>query len=496
MRAKLRLYLAERRTARLAFFGFCIELACMFLTLWFPLPALSQHVGPLDLKGITHYSPLACGVYVLILAVLFVFWWQAWRFANSGEAGNRGPLILAFAVIFACTLALMYPINATDLLQYVFRSRVFAVYHGNPLVLTPQNFPGDPLVPYVGEWTYIPSPYGPTWELLAGAVAWLCRGQLLPTLLGLKALVIAFYLGTTIVLDRMLAVVAPSRRAAGMVFFAWNPLVLLELAGNGHNDAVMLFFIVLGFYLLARNRVIPVILTLVIAALCKVIALLVIPPVLIIILRQRPGWRERIDFLAKAGGLAIALALALYVPFWPPWRSIAGALGESTRRFGFSIPTLVLMILETLIGPHLGSLSPGAFRVALFVIYDLPRWVAQGLFGILYIRLLIRAWRERTRSVVATFRSLFTYLVLAPSFRIWYPTWLVPLAALEPEEGRAERAALFCATAALSVVVYGYVWGWLRPHLDSLGIHAIAVPLVFVPPLIVPLLHRRRGREQ
>ncbi|MDH7473579.1 MAG: hypothetical protein QHJ74_06175, partial [Anaerolineae bacterium] len=98
--------------------------------------------------------------------------------------------------------------------------------------------------------------------------------------------------------------------------------------------------------------------------------------------------------------------------------------------------------------------------------------------------------------VIAAFRSLFAYLVLAPSFRVWYPTWLVPLAALEPDEGRAERAAVFCVTAALSVVVYGYVWGWLRPHLDYLGIHAIAVPLVFIPPLIVPRLLRRRASQQ
>lgn len=496
MRAKLRLYLAERRIVRLAFFGFCIELACMFLTLWFPLPALSQHVGPLDLKGITQYSPLACGMYVLILVALFFFWWKAWRLAHSEETRSRGPLVLVFAAIFACTLGLMYPVNATDLFQYVFRSRVFAVYHGNPLVLTPRDFSGDPVLPYVGEWTYIPSPYGPTWELLAGAVAWLCRGQLLPTLLGLKALVIAFYLGTALVLDRLLAVVCPSRRVAGVLFFAWNPLTLLELAGNGHNDAVMLFFIVLGFYLLARNRGLLVILTLVIATLCKVIALLVIPPVLIILLVQRLSWQARFSFLAKAGGLATGLALALYTPFWPPWESVAGVLGESTGRFGFSIPTLLLLALQALIGPRLGSLGPHWNRAALFVIYELPRWLAQGLFGLLYLRLLVFVWRERTQPVAAAFRSLFTYLMLAPSFRVWYPTWLVPLAALEPDEGRAERTAMFCAAAALSVVVYGYVWGWLRAHLDYLAIHAIAVPLVFIPPLIIPLLLRRHRPAQ
>ncbi|MDY7040569.1 MAG: hypothetical protein SVX38_06885 [Chloroflexota bacterium] len=496
MYAKLQLYLNERRAARLAFFGFCIELVCMFLTIWFPLPALSQHVGPLDLKGITQYSPLACVVYVLILVALFTLWWQGWRFAHNEEARTRGPLVLVFAVMFACTLALMYPVNATDLLQYAFRSRVFAIHRSNPFVLTPQEFPGDPILPYVGEWTYIPSPYGPVWELLAGGVAWLTRGQLLPTLLGLKAVVVVFYLGTALVLDRLLATADPSHRTAGVLFFAWNPLVLLELAGNGHNDAVMLFFIVLGFYLLVRERALLSILALVAAALCKVIALLVIPPVLIALLLQRPSWRARIGFLAKAGVLTAGLTLALYAPFWPPWESIAGLLGETTGRYGFSIPTLLLLALQALISPHLGSLSTSAGRMTLFVIYDLPRWIAQGLFAVLYLRLLVRVWRGRTRAVVTSYQSLFTYLITAPSFRVWYPTWLVPLAALEPDEGRAERSAVFCATAALSVVIYGYVWGWLRAHIEHLGIHAIAVPLVFIPPLIVPWLLRKRAAGQ
>lgn len=490
MRARLKHYLAERRIVRLAFLGFCIELACMFLALWFPLPALSQHVGPLDLKGMTHYSPLACGVYVLVLGVLFVCWWQAWRFANDyrEQTGDRGPLVLVYALIFAGTLGLMYPINATDLFQYVFRGRVLAIYHGNPLLLTPRDFPADPILPYVGEWTYIPSPYGPVWELLAGVVTWLCRGQLLPTLLGLKTLVIAFYLGTAFLVDRLLSIVAPGRRVAGMLFFAWNPLVLLELVGNGHNDAVMLFFIVLGFYLLARRRALLSILALVLAALCKVIALLTIPPVLIIVLWQWPTWRERLHFLVRAGAVAMLVILILYLPFWPPWESISGVLGESTRRWGFSIPTLCALVLQAVVE----RLAVGSARLWVFVVYELPRWIVQGLFVVLYLRLLARAWRERTASVVTAFRSLFTYLLLAPSFRVWYPTWLVPLAALQPGEGRAERAAIFSFTAALSVVVYGYVWGWLRAHLDHLGIHAIAVPLVFIPPLVLPHFLRRR----
>jgi hypothetical protein len=41
--------------------------------------------------------------------------------------------------------------------------------------------------------------------------------------------------------------------AAGLVVYGWNPLVIFEFGANGHNDGVMIAFLLLAMYFLARD---------------------------------------------------------------------------------------------------------------------------------------------------------------------------------------------------------------------------------------------------
>ena len=61
----------------------------------------------------------------------------------------------------------------------------------------------------------------------------------------------AFDLGTCLLL---LSLLRARGRPAAVILYAWNPLVLKELAGSGHLDAAMIFFLVLSIYLLDHGR--------------------------------------------------------------------------------------------------------------------------------------------------------------------------------------------------------------------------------------------------
>ena len=65
-------------------------------------------------------------------------------------------------------------------------------------------------------------------------------GHTLLRVILLKAFMVAAFLGTTAFLSRALRVIAPSARFAGVAMFLWNPLLLVEIAAEGHNDALML----------------------------------------------------------------------------------------------------------------------------------------------------------------------------------------------------------------------------------------------------------------
>lgn len=460
-------------------------LVYLCLVAHFPLPTHIRAGVPLDLMKLTGYSPLACALYAAAICLLFLCYLGAWRAARRDDDGRLRGWILAFAALFGVELLWLYPINATDLFQYFLRSRIFLHHGANPLVVPPERFPHDPFLPLVGEWTDIPSPYGPVWELLAALAAWSTGGALVPNLLALKALALASFLGSAALLDRILGRAAPARRAEGLLLFAWNPLVLLEVVGNGHNDGAMLCLVLAAIWCWVRGHRAWVLPTLVAAALVKAVAALLIPLALMALWREERARRGaaplRPRSLALSIFLSLALILASYAPFWPPWASVKGVVEEMGRPAGFSLPALAGLAARHLLLALCEGWPPlWAFDLA----EALPRWLALAGVAALYLRELSAAARGRDFAGAA-FNALFAYLMLAPSFRMWYPAWLVPLAALRPGEGRRWRMVAFSWSAQLSVAIYGYLWGWVSGP-RWLITHALGVPFTFLPPLAAP----------
>src|SRR5258708_3950001 len=52
----------------------------------------------------------------------------------------------------------------------------------------------------------------------------------------------------------ILGKIAPARCLPGTVLYAWNPLALVELAGNGHNDGLLICLLLLASWLLVQQR--------------------------------------------------------------------------------------------------------------------------------------------------------------------------------------------------------------------------------------------------
>lgn len=51
----------------------------------------------------------------------------------------------------------------------------------------------------------------------------------------------------------ILGKIAPTRRFLGTLLYAWNPLVLLELAGSGHSEGVLLFLLLLTTWIIVQG---------------------------------------------------------------------------------------------------------------------------------------------------------------------------------------------------------------------------------------------------
>ncbi|MGQ9502359.1 MAG: hypothetical protein ACUVSF_04190 [Anaerolineae bacterium] len=484
-------HLYRHPTLTLGVLGLLSELIYLSYVLLFPLPLYSNAPRPYDMEQIArprHWMGIAWSLGVLAVYLAFML---ALMTVQSARSPALSRLVLFFGCLFGLTLIWLYPITATDLFQYVLRARIWVVHHANPMSTPPAVFPDDPLLPFAGEWRVIASPYGPFWELLAGSIARLGFVTPLSGALAYKSVAFGGYLVCMMLLHRM-ARAWKKNGAAGVLFFAWNPLVLIQGVGNGHNDMVMLAWMLLALLVWRRNTYTPQVLgrsllsiaAMTSALLTKASAGLLSFLLALDILRGMGNmsvWR-RVALLAAMGGVVATLALLAFAPFWPPWHSVIGVLDEMRHRYTYTIAATLRLWL-------------GGFMSARAA-WDAPRTAGQLLFWGVLGWVGLRLWQRRLDLVSAGFLAYFAYLISGASYRIWYPLWLVPLAALSVSHMIRQHTLLLCLTSELSIVFFYFVWRWMWPQASWLQMHLLVVPWQFGLPLFLPIVLRAQWRRQ
>jgi hypothetical protein len=282
------------------------------------------------------------------------------------------------------------------------------------------------------------------------------------------------HLGCAVLVGLILRRLKPEWALVGAAAFAWNPLALLEAAGNAHNDIVMVFFLLLAVYFAASQRRWLVIPALTLSILTKFVTLMVLPFFLLYLVRQETTWPRRLLIAAANLALAFGLGVALMAPIWPGWenwavRDLGGGAGKSPF-------ALLVLILRPWLTTN--------------VAFEVSRYLLGGLFLLIYAWL---AWRALagpptlTHVVLTpTFWVFFWYLLLPnQQFHAWYLLWPLAVAATLIPSLSYSRMVVFGLTALLSITLYETMRVWWWDALQPLALHAIAIPLVFGPPLLV-----------
>lgn len=90
--------------------------------------------------------------------------------------------------------------------------------------------------------------YPPVLQFIFAFAAWLSPHSLLGAVMVLRLSCIAAEIGTLVLLKKLLHHF--QLPVTNLLWYALNPLVIIELSGNLHFEAVMIFFLVLAIYLL------------------------------------------------------------------------------------------------------------------------------------------------------------------------------------------------------------------------------------------------------
>ncbi|MDW7992042.1 MAG: hypothetical protein RMK65_07940 [Anaerolineae bacterium] len=452
--------------------------ALYFFTLVRPYPLFRfAPLSPISLPEIARRQPGPAFAFLGTFLTLFALYaWAFWICLRNPRAVSL-PFILLSSLAMAITLAFAHPGGAGDVVDYVTHGEELFYYRENPLVVPPGYLPDTAFARY-SAYRMAPSNYGPIWTWISALVVGaLGRESLTANLLGFKAVAILAHQVQALLVFLILRRRHPELALAGTVFLAWNPLALYEFAVNGHNDATMMAFALLGIYFWEHRSLLAMTAALALSFLIKIPTILLLPLFLLALLREESGapqtlpsirgWATRALPALAIVGLLVALA---YLSLPRPLEALTN-LSTRSGLFTHSLPAVLYLTLQLggLGSEHAGMLVHGLILATL----------AAGL-----IRKLRRTW-ENPASVLRHAFDLVLFLLLfaTPWFQPWYVTWAVALAALFPRRQAPLQAGLLSLTVVFSYVIYGFVWFW-RADLgnwgNTLGITLMAVAATYI----------------
>jgi alpha-1,6-mannosyltransferase len=193
-------------------------------------------------------------------------------------------------------------------------------------------------------------------------------------------------------------------RAFRVAVYAWNPLVIVEFAGSGHNDVLAILGIVGGLALLKKCPALASV-SIALGTMAKVF-----PAVLLPVWIRRAGWPEkRLGWWAAA--LAAAVSVLVILPYWDGLGALRADLVHyeaNWKNYHASLYT----VIDWLTGG--GTRAPALVSAA--VIWGLAFWLA---------------WK-RPEPARAAYLLIGTSLAFWPNGYPWYFTWIVPLLCFFP----------------------------------------------------------------
>ena len=363
-------------------------------------------------------------------------------------------LVLLGALAFRLTLLSLAPTLSTDLYRYRWDGQVQAA-GWNPYSARPD----DPRLGYLrdesrGGWQAmpaheLPTVYPPLMELVFRATWRVLPGPIdfkLPFLLADLAVVamLGFWVRDS------------GQRISRLAIYAWNPLVIIEFAGSGHNDSLAVAALVAAILIIRRR---PIVSTMALAAgaMAKFFPATLLPLWLV-----RAGWPRRARGWIAAGAAA-AVALVCAWPYRAGWGEFARTMHAYYLPAWQNNNASLYAVLRWISGSH-------AFAV----------WVSRVVVVCVALWLAVR----RADPARAAYLLVGTILVLAPNGYPWYFTWIVPLLCFFPNAAWLLLTVLVFLSYNV-LIRYGALAEWhFDPALQWLTyapFYALLVAQIFLP---------------
>jgi hypothetical protein len=385
--------------------------------------------------------------------------------------------ILAVHVVFI----LSPPLALTDLFNYVNYGRMEVVHHLNPYTSIPILEPHDDPSYALSNWHQLLSPYGPLFTMITFAVVPL---GVAGSFWALKVILALASLGTLALVWRCARLLGRDPVKA-LALVGLNPIVLVWGLGGDHNDFLMVFCIMLGFYLLllARSRrqgksadveggvrhllfppsalLIGAGAAFIVAVAIKASAGVLIPVVLAGLLRERRGLVQVVLGMILAGVVVGALSLLAFGLHIPDLST------QSRLVTSESVPNLIGLAIG--VGGENETLHHLLTVVLVASVLSCCWWAWRGSRP---GRAAASLEQSPDRTIAASGWASVALLVTLSWVLPWYVLWVLPMAALAGSR-RLQRTALVLGVYLIIAwaPASGLLWNAIgfHPELTSLG---------------------------
>jgi len=249
------------------------------------------------------------------------------------------------------------------------------------------------------------SVYPPVLQLLFFISAKLSFGYNAVAVFNLRFFILLAELGTFIYLKKILDFLKIPKTK--ILFYLLNPLVIIELTGNLHFEAVMIFFLTASFYYLMINRYSFSAVFIALAISTKMIPLLFLPLIV-----KKIGWKNGIIYAA----FSVGIVSLLFLPFID--KELISNIGNSVSLYfqKFEFNASIYYVLREIGFKMVGYNAIGIIGKVLPIVST--------------CLILLISFRARRRETWQSFferalKILFIYYLLSLIVHPWYISLLV-----------------------------------------------------------------------
>jgi hypothetical protein len=412
---------------------------------------------------------LSLGLFPALAALVMIGLWGVYAFgAVVVQRCLLGPqrrtiacLVAVFAGLFVILLVTVAPpVLSSDIYQYAMNGRLAAVYHVNPYVVAPSAFSQDELFPFLfALWSNMSTPYGPAWTLMSAVTAGAAGQSALATIIAFKAMAGLFHLANCALVFLLARQVTGRDGIVALLLYAWNPLILLETVGSGHNEAVMMTFALAGLLLITNDKVLLGVALLVVSVLVKYLTGILLLLVTLVALSRQKTVVAALGLAGRMVLVAAAVAALFYAPFLGGVHSLGQLLG-----LGTSLAPLVVNPLHQILFAVVRALGRGLPAVQSLTRSDVAV-ALNSVFLLIFVVVVVRLLKNRASwpQVVNAWGILsFVYIVFVFGGGFpWYMVSLLPIF-LVGSDRKSNRLLFFtCASIGFFLMLLGYAV--LRP---------------------------------